>query len=80
VEQEQEENKVTVAKPIVPPFVAEWIEKHRGEKLFLAASIPFAYEENDDLDKKVNEWLINKSNSKDSVPNDEKFLRAWLDG
>lgn len=53
-------------KPVVPQFVADWIEKCKSEKRRLHESLTYT-------PYGVNGWV---SNSK----NQETFARAWLDG
>lgn len=63
-------------KPVVPRFVADWIEKCKAIKKFIP-SLAFAinsevWSENNLSDECIN-WLYNANNQ-------EIFARAWLDG
>ena len=61
-----EDNRQELNKPVVPQFVADWIEKCKSEKRRLHESLtytPFG----------VNGWVSNPKNQ-------ETFARAWLDG
>lgn len=60
-----EDNRQELNKPVVPQFVADWIEKCKSEKRRLHESLtytPFG----------VNGWVSNPKNQ-------ETFARAWLD-
>lgn len=58
-------------KPVLPKFVADWIEKtKRGGRDTPFAALVLAKGE-------VQEWLIDPDNYLD---NQEAFVRAWLDG
>lgn len=63
-------------KPVLPRFVADWIEKCKAIKKFIP-SLAFAinsevWSENNLSDECIN-WLYNANNQ-------EIFARAWLDG
>lgn len=53
-------------KPVVPQFVADWIEKCKSEKRRLHESLTYT-------PYGVNGWISNPKNQ-------EIFARAWLDG
>lgn len=63
-------------KPVVPQFVAEWIEKCKMVKAF-AVSLSFALHpsvwEVNGLSNEIIEWLMDAENQ-------DLFARAWLDG
>ncbi|MCT0080696.1 DUF1642 domain-containing protein [Lactococcus lactis subsp. lactis] len=60
------------ALPVVPKFVAEWIEYVKEDGIFNA----LALFDKDDTPEDVNEWLFLQSND----DNINLILRAWLDG
>lgn len=60
------------ALPVVPEFVAEWIECVKKDELFNALGLL----DNDNMPKDVDEWLFLQSND----DNINLILRAWLDG
>nr|DAJ74538.1 MAG TPA: Protein of unknown function (DUF1642) [Caudoviricetes sp.] len=53
-------------KPVIPQFVADWIEKCKAKEKRLLTALLYTPE-------KVNSWLDNSENQ-------ELFARAWLDG
>ena len=55
-------------KPVVPKFVAEWIEEARAEEYSLYGALKMVEEANED-------WLFGNSKT-----NQDTFARAWLDG
>ena len=63
-------------KPVVPQFVADWIEKCKAFEHFVVslsfALQPIVWEENNLSDKCI-DWLMDANNQ-------ELFARAWLDG
>lgn len=46
-------------KPVIPQFVADHIEKHKGEELHLVSRLDFVSEE--EFEKKTKEWLYENS-------------------
>ncbi|MCT0442612.1 DUF1642 domain-containing protein [Lactococcus lactis] len=60
------------ALPVVPEFIAEWIEYVKEDGIFNA----LALFDKDDTPEDVNEWLFLQSND----DNINLILRAWLDG
>lgn len=70
LKQLEESEVLSQELPVIPQFVAEWIETDRGgyaNKLF---GIGYDLYSND-IHPDVGDWLIE---------NEEKFVRAWLDG
>ena len=55
-------------KPVVPQFVADWIEKVKGRKLTLYYAL-------DHSPERMNLWL-----NEDEANRQNTFARAWLDG
>ncbi|MDN6279084.1 MAG: DUF1642 domain-containing protein [Lactococcus lactis] len=60
------------ALPVVPEFVAEWIEYVKEDGIFNALALL----DKDDMPEGVNEWLFLQSND----DNINLIIRAWLDG
>lgn len=63
-------------KPVVPQFVADWIEKCKAIKKFkvsLAYALNSEVWSENNLSDKCIDWLYNANNQ-------EIFARAWLDG
>ena len=58
--------------PVVPEFVAEWIEYVKEDGIFNALALL----DKDDMPEGVNEWLFLQSND----DNINLIIRAWLDG
>ena len=58
-------------KPVIPQFVADWIEYCKVRKITLAHAL---YRSEEAKNKSVYRWLFEESGSQ------EKFARAWLDG
>ena len=58
--------------PVVPEFVAEWIEYVKEDGIFNALALL----DKDEMPEGVNEWLFLQSND----DNINLILRAWLDG
>lgn len=55
-------------KPVIPQFVADWIEEAKDRKLTLYGAIH-------ECPREVDYWLVDGDSS-----NQETFARAWLDG
>jgi hypothetical protein len=55
-------------KPVVPKFVAEWIEEARAEEYSLYGALEMVGEANED-------WIFGNDKT-----NQETFARAWIDG
>lgn len=62
-------------KPVIPQFVAEWIEKCKASRRSLRDSMKSVSTRPD-----VNEWLLMNGREMFTYPNQETFARAWLDG
>ncbi|WP_081079718.1 DUF1642 domain-containing protein [Lactococcus lactis] len=60
------------ALPVVPEYVAEWIEYVKEDGIFNVLALL----DKDDMPEGVNEWLFLQSND----DNINLILRAWLDG
>ena len=58
-------------KPVIPHFVADWIEYCKVRKITLAHAL---YRSEEAKNKSVFRWLFEESGSQ------ETFARAWLDG
>ena len=73
------EHATKVIKPIIPRFVAEWIEEVRKQKKSLVYAITHIYDNNEIDEPPVREenilfrWM-------EQGDNEEVFARAWLDG
>lgn len=61
-------------KPIIPQFVADHIRFSKEEENSPRVSMGEAH-----ISKKLNDWLA-KTEDYMTYPNQEKFMRAWLDG
>ena len=57
-------------KPVVPKFVAEWIEEAKNMDFCLADALA-----SNSTSTEVDEWLYRENDK-----NEETFARAWLDG
>lgn len=64
--------KLQQALPVVPEFVAKWIEYVKEDGIFNALALL----DKDDMPEGVNEWLFLQNND----DNINLILRAWLDG
>lgn len=58
-------------KPVIPQFVADWIEECKDRKITLAHAL---YHSEEAKNKSVYHWLFEESG------NQEKFARAWIFG
>jgi len=71
-------------KPVIPQFVASWIEKYRARFSLKGALSVFRDEENFAYDERVRIWLIlldeTKGDSGEIAKNYEQFTQAWING
>lgn len=58
-------------KPVIPQFVADWIEYCKIKKISLAHAL---YRSDEAENKSVYRWIV------ECLENQETFARAWLDG
>lgn len=58
-------------RPVVPQFVADWIEYCKMRKISLAHAL---YRSDESVDKRVFRWVVDK------LDNQETFAKAWLFG
>lgn len=63
-------NQIEPQKPVIPQFVAEWIEEAKEGECSLCTAFGLV-----DGDSRNFDWLFNGDKS-----NQETFARAWLDG
>lgn len=62
-------------KPVIPQFVADWIETAKKEKWWLSSS----FNKSSGVPYEVYEWLI-MPDMYERIKRQEIFARAWLDG
>ncbi|WP_373110431.1 DUF1642 domain-containing protein [Streptococcus anginosus] len=60
-------------KPVIPKFVADWIEKHKQEQWWLGAALT------DKEDDEFRKWMVS-CDMDTRINNQNIFARAWLDG
>ena len=58
-------------KPVVPQYIAEWIDYCKMRKISLAHAL---YRSDESVDKRVFRWVVDK------LDNQETFAKAWLFG
>ena len=58
-------------KPVVPQYIAEWIDYCKMRKISLAHAL---YRLDESVDKRVFRWVVDK------LDNQETFAKAWLFG
>lgn len=65
--------------PVIPRFVADWIEENKKQNKSIVFAICYMYDENEiggsptEKENKIFQWM-------ESSDNDEVFARAWLGG
>ena len=66
-------------KPVIPKFVAVWIEENKKQRKSLVFAITHIYDNNEigktptEEEERLFQWM-------ESADNEEVFARAWLDG
>lgn len=76
----KEEGLEVVGLPVIPSFVASWIEEQK-KSMSISGAFSVLKEKSDKrYSEKVNNWLMEKAETSEFFWNTEVFARAWLDG